>query len=82
MGDADVTEKHLVELRPAGHLAEGAHLDAGRVHVQHELGQPGVLGRIGIGASQQDGHVRHVTTRCPDLLPIDDPVVTVAFGPR
>ena len=36
VGDADLVEEHLVERRAAGHLAQRAHLDAGRVHVDDE----------------------------------------------
>src|SRR4029077_5708668 len=37
VGDADVGEVHLVELRLACHLAEGTYVDARGVHVDDEV---------------------------------------------
>ena len=51
--DAHVGEVHLVELGVAGELAQRAHLDAGRLHVDEEVGEAPVLGRLGIGAGEQ-----------------------------
>ena len=41
-----------------------------------------MLGRVGIGADQREHSVRSVRSRSPDLLPVDDEIVTVAHGAR
>ena len=46
-GTRTFVEEHLVELGVAGDLAERAHRDAGRVHVEQEVGDALVLGRVG-----------------------------------
>ena len=50
---ADVGEVDLVELGVTGHLAQRPHLDARLVHVDDEVGEPLVLGRVGIGACDE-----------------------------
>ncbi len=39
-----------------------------------------MLGRIRVGASQQEDEVRDLRLRGPHLLPVDDPLVTVEHG--
>ncbi len=80
VGDAGVGDEHLVELGLAGQLAQRADLDPGRVHVEHEVAQPGVLGRVGVGAGEQQRPAGVVRERGPHLLPGDHPVVAVADG--
>ena len=46
VGDSHIGEVHLVELGLAGDLAQRPHLDAGRVHVEHEVGQALVLRQL------------------------------------
>ena len=60
VGDARAVEEDLVELDLAGDLAQRSHLDAGLVHVEQEVGDALVLGRVGIGARQQDREVGDV----------------------
>ena len=53
VGDAHVSHEHLVELRLTRHLPERSHVDAGRVHVDDEVGHAAVLGDVGVGAGHQ-----------------------------
>ncbi len=80
-GDGDVGEEHLVEVGMAGDLPERPDLDARGGHVHDEVGDPGVLGDVGVGAGQQDAELGLVGAGVPDLLAVDDPGVTVALGP-
>ena len=43
---------------------------------------PGVLGRVGIGAGQQEDVVGELGLGGPHLLAVDDPLVAVELGPR
>ena len=51
--DADVVEVDLAEVLVVGHVADGDDADAGRGHVDDELGQALVLGRVGVGAGDE-----------------------------
>ena len=65
VGDHGVVEEDLVEVGVPVHLDQRADLDAGLVHLDGERGDAGVLGRIGIGARQQEpplGVVRPAAT--------------------
>ena len=81
VGDPHLGDVDLVELGLTGHLAQRAHLDAGRVHVQGEVGEALVLGRLGIGPGHQHAPVGDVGQGVPHLLPGDHPLVAVADGP-
>ena len=82
VGEADVGEEHLVELGVARHLAQRAHLDAGRLHVDDEGGEAPVLGQRRDRCGRRAGPKRaRVAQRGPHLLPVDDPLVAVADGP-
>ena len=81
VGDADVGEVHLVELGLTGDLVERAHLDAGRLHVDHEVGHALVLRLVGVGAGDEHPPLGEVGERGPDLLAVDDPLVAVAHAP-
>ena len=72
-----VGEEDLVELGLAGDLAERPHLDAGRVHVDEQVGEPGVALAVGIAARDEDAPVGDVRERRPDLLAVDDEVVAL-----
>ena len=78
---ADVLEEHLVELGVAGDLAERAHGDPRRVHVEEEVGEPLVLLGARIGAGQQHHPVGDLREAGPDLLAVDHVVVAVLHGP-
>ena len=79
-GHAHVLEVDLVEAVVAGHVDQGPHLDAGRPHVGHEVGDAAMLGRVRVGAGEHVDPVGVVGARGPDLLPVDDEVVPVADG--
>ena len=81
VGDPDVGEVHLVELGLAGDLVQRPHLDARRVHVDHEVGHALVLRRIGVGAGDQHPPSGEVRQGGPHLLTVDDPLVAVEHGP-
>ena len=81
VGHPHLGQVDLVELGLAGHLAQRPHLDAGRVHVEREVGQALVLGRLGIGAGDEHAPIGDVGERVPHLLPGDDPLVAVAARP-
>ena len=76
-----VGEEHLAEVRRAGHLPERAHLDARRVHVDEEVGDPAVLRLVRVGAGQEDAEVAVLRAGRPHLLTVHHPLVTVAHGP-
>ena len=78
----DVGEEDLVELRLAGDLAQRPHLDAGRVHVDDEVGQALVPRRVGVAERDEDAVVGDVRERRPHLLAVDDVDVAVALGAR
>ena len=80
-GTADVGEVDLVELGVAGHLAQRPDLDAGGVHVDHEVGEALVLLGLGIGAGEDHAEAGGVGQGRPDLLAVEDPLVAVALGP-
>ena len=79
---AHVVEEDLVELGVAGDLLERLHRDAGRVHVEQEVGDALVLGRVGIGAGQQHHPVGDVGERRPHLLAVDHVVLAVLHRAR
>ena len=74
-------EEHLVELGGAGQLDDRADLDAGRVHADEQERDALVLGRVAVGAGQQEAPVAPVRQRRPHLLPVDHPLVAVEDGP-
>jgi len=68
VADEHLVEKHLVELGVAGELHEWAHLDAGRLHVDHEIRDALCFGTSASVRARQSpaGELR---VRRPDLLP-------------
>ncbi len=81
-GDAHIGQEHLVEVMAARHLDDRPHLDARRVHVEHEVGDAPVGRHVGICAGEQDPPPGHIGPGRPDLLTVDDIGVTVTLGPR
>ena len=80
---ADVVEEHLVERVRAGHLDDRAGSSMpGQVHRADEVRDALVLGRVGIGAGDEDAEAGELGQRRPDLLAVDHPLVAVAHGPR
>ena len=74
---AHVVEVDLVELGVPRDLLEGPDGDPGQLHVQQEVGDPLVPGRVGVRARQEHHPVGHVRDRGPDLLAGDHPVLAV-----
>ena len=82
VGDARVVEEDLVELGVTGDLHERPHLDARRVHVDHEVREAAVLRHVGVRAREQHPPARQVCERRPHLLAVDHPLVAVAHRAR
>ncbi len=82
IGNPDVGEEHLVERRAARHLADRSNADPGRVHREHECGQPAVLGNVEVGAGDQLAPFGEAGAGAPGLLAVDHPRVTVSARAR
>ena len=82
VGDEDVVEEDLVEHGGAGELAQRPDVEPLGVHVDDEVGDAGVLGRVGIGAGQADTEVGDLRQRRPYLLAVEDPAPLHLVGPR
>ena len=74
LGHAHVGEEHFVEFRASRHRAQRAHIEAGRLHRQQQVGNPLVLRLVRLGAAQQEHHVGVVRGTGPDLLAVDHEV--------
>src|SRR5207249_2304516 len=79
---AGVGHEDLGEERGAGDLPERADLDARLAHVEEEARDALVLGRLRVGAGEQDSPVGDGPARGPDLLAVDDEVVALVLGAR
>ncbi len=82
LGAAGVVEEHLAELGRAVGLGDAADLDAGLAHRHQQVRDALVLGRVGIGAGEQEAVVGVVATGGPHLLAVDDPLVAVEHRRR
>jgi hypothetical protein len=72
-----IGEEDLGELGRTVDLLDRTNLDTRLIHGAQQVRDALVLGRIGIGAAQQE-HVIGDETLCrPDLLSVDHPLVTV-----
>ena len=80
VGDSHLVEEHLVETRSAGHLAQRAHLDPGRTHVDDEASEPFVLGQVDVSTCDYLADVAVLRASRPHLLAGDHPLVAVALG--
>ncbi len=69
-----IIEEHLVELRGAGKLLDGAHCDARLVHRHQQEGEPLPAPALGVGASDDEAPVRLVGQGRPDLLAVENPL--------
>jgi hypothetical protein len=72
---AGVGEEDLVEVRPARHLAQRSHLDAGLLHRDQQVGDAGMLDGVRLGAREAEHVVGLLRLGGPDLLPVDHPLV-------
>ena len=74
---AGVGEEDFVELRVSGQLDDRADLDARLIQRDQQIRQTGVaLGAL-LAARHHETPLRPVRQRGPDLLAIDDPVLTL-----
>lgn len=80
--NADVIEGHLAEVTAAGHVLDRLDLDAGRPHVNDDLGEPLVSRHVGIGPGDQVAPVGCGRPRGPDLASPHHPIVAIRHGPR
>ena len=80
--DSDIVEEHLGELLVAVGQPYGAHGDAFGPRVDDERRDAGVPGRVGVCTRQDQVHVGEQPEARPDLLAVDDVVVTVPTGGR
>ncbi len=78
----DVVEENFVKAAIAGHLHQRTHGDSGRVHVDHDVRNAAMLGRLGVGAHQAEHHVCVLRARGPDFLAVDDELVADDFRAR
>ena len=76
----NIGEVDLTEVPVGGHVGDGADLDALGIHGHDDLGNALVGRAIGGRATDEVAVVGNVTEARPDLLAVDDPLVTVAFG--
>ncbi len=77
LGAAGIGEEHLVEVRLPRHHLDRTNLDTGLAHVDEEERDATVLRLVRGGARQHEDVVREVALGGPDLLTVDDPLVTV-----
>jgi hypothetical protein len=77
-----IGEEDFAEAGAAGHLAQGADINARGVHRDEEHGQPPVLGRLPIRAYQRKAEISERAVGRPNLLSIDVPSVSAALGTR
>ena len=73
-------EDHAVEARGAVGLCDRDHLDAGLVHREQQEGDRRVPRGVRIGAREQDHVVGGFRLAGPDLLAVDDELVTLEPG--
>src|ERR1700759_4314567 len=78
--DTHVVEEDLAEGRPAGQVAQRPNLDAGLVHVDQQVADAVLTAVRLTGPPQREHHVAEIGLRAPDLLAVDDVVVTIAAG--
>ena len=74
-----VGEKHFAKLCSAIWLHDAAHLNAWLTHWHQQVCDARMLYRRRVGARKQEAIVGVVTTGSPNLLSIDNPLVTVEY---
>ncbi len=80
LGHLHVGDEGLAEGRVAGDQPDRPDLDAGLAHREDHEGDAFVL-LGGVGADQAEDHVGPLGARRPDLLTVDQEVVTLVLGP-
>src|SRR5262249_55154083 len=74
----DVFEEDLVEVVAVGGVVDTLDADPGRARIDDEGANSFVLWRIPVSSPEQDHAIRVGGVGCPDLLTVDDLVVTLA----
>ena len=78
-----IIEEHLIHFMRAINGDDGAHGDAGRIHLHHKEGNAFLLlGRFRVGAHQQKDPIGVLRERRPGFLPIDDVVIALTHRAR
>ncbi|CAB4615449.1 unannotated protein [freshwater metagenome] len=72
-----IGEEHLVELRVTRHHLDRTHFNARLTHVHQQERDTAVLHFVWCRSCKNKDVVCEVTCRCPDLLTINDPLITV-----
>lgn len=80
--NAHIRQANLVETGISGHLPDRTNVDAGHLHIQEEIGQAFMLHGFRITERHQDGAVRIMRIRRPNLLTVNHPFVDVSLQPR
>ena len=81
-GHPHVIEEDLAEAGVAGHVHQRPHRDPRRLHIEHEVADPLVLGGVRVRACEHEHPVGGLGAGRPDLLSVDHVVVAVALRPR
>src|SRR5208283_1816113 len=81
-GYAHVVEEDLVEAGVLGHLEKRTDRNAGRFHIDQEIGDPRMLGRRFVRADQTEHPIRDLRVAGPDLLAVHNEVILLAQGAR
>ena len=82
VGDEDVVEEDLVELRTTCRHLQRPDLDARGVHVDDHRRDALVLGHVRVGADRRQPERGHVGPARPHLLPVDQPATVDAGALR
>src|SRR5271167_1493657 len=59
------------------HLLERLHVDTGLLQIDHEIRESLVLGRVPVGAGEQQTVVGMMRTGGPHFLSVDDPEISL-----
>ena len=81
IGHEHVVEEDLVELGLAGQLHQRPRPPPEVVHVDDQVGDALVLGRLGISAGQADARIGELGIGGPHLLAADQPAALHPGGP-
>ena len=80
LGYTNIGKKNLVEIRIFGHINERTNLNARGVHFKQQERDSLMLGGVGLCSNQAEDPIGQVSRAGPDLLAIDNPLVTVKLS--
>ena len=81
-GHSDIFKKNLVKLGIAVHLDERSNGNAGAVHINQQIADAVMLGRVRVGADQEKTPVRVLRPACPDFLTVHHKMIAVFHRAR